>query len=169
MLYRNLRQQVEEQLLASYKSMYRIAFTYVKNEDNALDIVQESAYRAMKNAKAVKREEYISTWIYKIVINCAIDFIKRNNREVATERMEDIYLAGREDCYTDFDTIEALDVLNKREKEVVILRFFEEKKLDEIAAVLHMKKNTVKSTLYRSLQKLKVELEKGEMPYEGIC
>lgn len=73
------------------------------------------------------------------------------------------------DKYMDFDTIRALDVLNEKERAVIILRFFEEKKLDEIAAVLGMNGNTVKSILYRSLQKLKMELEKGDMSYEELC
>lgn len=169
MLHKNLRQQVEEKLLASYESMYRIAFTYVKNADDASDIVQDSAYKAIKNAKSVKKEEYIETWIYKIVINCAMDFLKRNKREMATERIEDIQHIGSTDHYTDFDTIRALDVLSDRERAVIILRFFEEKKIDEIAAILKMNQNTVKSLLYRSLQKLKIELEKGDMTYEGLC
>lgn len=169
MLHKNLRHQVEEKLLTSYESMYRIAYTYVKNADDALDIVQDSAYKAIKNAKSIKQEEYIETWIYKIVINCAIDFLKHSKKEMATESLEELHHIGTTDHYMDFDTIRALDILNEKERAVVVLRFFEEKKLGEIAAVLGMNGNTVKSTLYRSLQKLKIELEKGEMPYEGYC
>ena len=169
MLHKNLRHQVEEKLLTSYESMYRIAFTYVKNADDALDIVQDSAYKAIKNAKSVKQEEYIETWIYRIVMNCAVDFLKRNRKEMATERLEELHHMETTDKYMDFDTIRALDILNEKERAVIILRFFEEKKLDEIAAVLGMNGNTVKSILYRSLQKLKTELEKGDMSYEGLC
>ena len=169
MLHKNPRHQVEEKLLTSYESMYRIAFTYVKNADDALDIVQDSAYKAIKNAKSVKQEEYIETWIYRIVMNCAVDFLKRNRKEMATESLEELHHMETTDKYMDFDTIRALDVLNEKERAVIILRFFEEKKLDEIAAVLGMNGNTVKSILYRSLQKLKAELEKGDMSYEGLC
>ena len=169
MLHKNLRHQVEEKLLTSYESMYRIAFTYVKNADDALDIVQDSAYKAIKNAKSVKQEEYIETWIYRIVMNCAVDFLKRNRKEMATESLEELHHMETTDKYMDFDTIRALDVLNEKERAVIILRFFEEKKLDEIAAVLGMNGNTVKSILYRSLQKLKMELEKGDMSYEELC
>ena len=48
------RQLVEETILSSYESMYRIAFTYVKNQEDALDIVQDSACRAMQYADSVK-------------------------------------------------------------------------------------------------------------------
>lgn len=76
-----IKQQVEDKILESYESMYRIAFTYVKNADDAMDVVQDSAYKAIKYAASVKKEQYIETWIYKIVINCAIDFIKKTRKK----------------------------------------------------------------------------------------
>ena len=48
-----------------------------------------------------------------------------------------------------------------------MLRFFEEKKLEEIARILNINLSTVKSMLYRSLKKLKVELKKEVFNYEG--
>ena len=162
-----IQQQVENKILESYESMYRIAFTYVKNADDALDVVQDSAYKAIKNAASVKKEQYIETWIYKIVINCAIDFLKKNKKEILTDIPEQLWHPGTTDSYQDFDTIEALDVLNEKERAIIILRFFEEKKLEEIAQILNMNLSTTKSILYRSLKKLKIELKREELNYEG--
>ena len=143
------RQLVEETILSSYESMYRIAFTYVKNQEDALDIVQDSACRAMQYADSVKKEEYVETWLFRIVINCAMDFLSRKKREVSMDNPE-YYIQG------------ALDKLNSKERTIVLLRFFEDKKLEEIAEVLRLKTNTVKSILYRSIQKLEIEMTKGE-------
>ena len=60
------------------------------------------------------------------------------------------------------DLKRALDKLNAKERTIVLLRFFEDKKLEEIAEVLRLKTNTVKSILYRSIQKLEIEMTKGE-------
>ena len=162
-----IQQQVENKILESYESMYRIAFTYVKNADDALDVVQDSAYKAIKNAASVKKEQYIETWIYKIVINCAIDFLKKNKKEILTDIPEQLWHPSTTDSYQDFDTIEALDVLNEKERAIIILRFFEEKKLEEIAQILNMNLSPTKSLLYRSLKKLKIELKREELNYEG--
>ena len=51
-----------------------LAYTYVRNEEDALDIVQESVYKAMKGAGSVKGEAYIKTWLWRIVMNTAVDF-----------------------------------------------------------------------------------------------
>lgn len=66
------------------------------------------------------------------------------------------------DSYEDMDLTRALDKLNPKERAIVLLRFFEDKKIDEIAEALRLKTNTVKSILYRSIQKLEIEMTKGE-------
>ena len=162
-----IKQQVEDKILESYESMYRIAFTYVKNADDAMDVVQDSAYKAIKYAASVKKEQYIETWIYKIVINCAIYFIKKNQKEILTDIPEELERPAAPENEQDFDTIGALDILNEKERAIIILRFFEEKKLEEIARILNINLSTVKSMLYRSLKKLKVELKKEVFNYEG--
>ncbi|HIT67616.1 MAG TPA: sigma-70 family RNA polymerase sigma factor [Candidatus Merdisoma merdipullorum] len=159
-----IQKKVEEQVLDSYEAMYRLAYTYVKNEDDALDIVQESVYKAIKYAGRIRQEQHIRTWLWRIVMNTAVDFIRKNHREIAEEQMEDV---GKEDVYQDFDTIEALEILDEREKTVVVLRFFEDQKLDDIARILNENTSTVKTVLYRSLKKLKIRLTEGEMLYEG--
>lgn len=159
-----LQKKVEEQILDSYEALYRLAFTYVHNEEDALDIVQESVYRAMKNAGQVRMEQYIRTWLWRITMNTAIDFIRKNRRETV---VEEICEAGTEDQYQDFDTIEAMEVLSEKEKAVVVLRFFEDRQIQEVAEILGENMNTVKTILYRSLRKLKVELTKGDLYYEG--
>lgn len=158
-----LQKKVERTILDSYESMYRLAYTYVRNEEDALDIVQESVYKAIKHSDSIKQEAYIKTWLWRIVINTALDFIRKNGKEIAVEAF---YESAAEDVYQDFDTINALNVLTEKEKAVVILRFFEDQKLSEIAKVLNENTNTVKTILYRSLKKLKLELTKGAFEYE---
>lgn len=50
----SMQQQVESQLLASYESLYRLAYTYVKNPDDAMDVVQESAFKAISRSADVR-------------------------------------------------------------------------------------------------------------------
>ena len=67
----------------------------------------------------------------------------------------------------EYDTLEALKALDERERTVIVLRFFEDLKLEDIAKILDENISTVKTVLYRSLKKLKVRLTEGEMLYEG--
>ena len=64
-----------------YDELYRLAYCYVKTETDALDIVQEAAYKAFKNCGKVREPAYLKTLICSIVINTALDFIRSRDRE----------------------------------------------------------------------------------------
>lgn len=156
--------QVEELILTSYESMYRLAYSYVRKEEDAMDIVQESAYKAIKNASTLRNPKHLKTWLWRIVINTSIDFIRNRQEELSGDLPVE---PATEDQYPDFDTIEALNILNEQERAVIILRFFEDKKIRDVANIMGQSPNTIKSTLYRSLKKLKIKLSEGELLYEG--
>lgn len=155
---------VEEQILESYQSMYRLAYTYVKNEADALDVVQESVYKAIRNAAKLKHREYVQTWLFKIVMNTAISLLHAKNKETSMEIYVD---EGKEDSYSDFDLMNSLHILNDKERAVIILRFFEDRKISEVADILDENINSVKTVLYRALKKLRIEMEEGGVIYEG--
>ena len=156
-----LQKKVEEQILDSYEAMYRLAYTYVRNEEDALDIVQESVYKAIKYSGRVRQEAHIRTWLWRIVMNTAVDFIRKSSREIATDETQ-------ETSALDTESERAIQAaLDEREKTVVVLRFFEDQKLDDIAKIMNENTSTIKTVLYRSLKKLKVRLTEGEILYEG--
>jgi len=69
------------ELVKKYKIyLYKIAYSYVKNEEDALEIIQECTYRAMLNIKSIKNIASFKYWLTRIVINCALDFIKNNKK-----------------------------------------------------------------------------------------
>lgn len=152
------QKQVEEQILASYEAMYRLAYTYVKNPDEAMDVVQESAYKAIAASPTLKDGTAMKSWLFRITVNTALDFLRKRSKETVTDTLPE---QGQEDVYRDLDTLKALDVLEEKERTVIVLRFFEDLKLQEIAAVTGDNLNSVKTILYRSLKKLKIQLTKG--------
>ena len=154
-----LQQQIENEILQSYQSLYRLAYRYVKNPDDAMDVVQESAYKAILHADEMHFRETVKGWLCRIVVNTALDLIRRRKRESLTEEIPE---TGREDTYENIDVMRALDTLDEREKTVVMLRFFQDMKLSEISSITGESLSSVKSILYRSLRKLKVKLTEGD-------
>lgn len=154
-----LQQQIENEILQSYQSLYRLAYNYVKNPDDAMDVVQESAYKAILHADEMRFRETVKGWLCRIVVNTALDLIRRRKRESLTEEIPE---TGREDTYENIDVMRALDTLDEREKTVVMLRFFQDMKLSEISSITGESLSSVKSILYRSLRKLKVKLTEGD-------
>ncbi len=142
-------------LLENYESYYRLAFSYVHQEADAMDIVQEGACKAMAKARSLREERFAGTWIYRIMINTAKDYLKKYEKERGTLREDMAVSPGTE---TDLELQEALDRLPMQEKTLIILRFYEDKPLSEIAEILQENLSTVKSRLYRTLEKLRREL-----------
>lgn len=145
---------VRRVLLENYESYYRLAFSYVHQEADAMDIVQEGAYRAMLKADTLREESFAGTWVYRIMINEAKEYLRKNSREYA---VPDENLPAAE-TYRDPDLKEALHGLPEAERTLIILRYFEDKQLSEIAEILQENVNTVKSRLYRTLSKLREQL-----------
>ena len=148
--------EAEKILIENYEKYYRLAYSYVKNEQDALDIVQESAYRAIRELDKVKESSFLSTWIYRIVIHTAIDCLRKREREEVSLYDVDI---PHEDQYREDDPLELLNTLEEKDRAIVILKYLEDWKLEEIAEVMDMNASTVKSRLYRALKKLKIALE----------
>ena len=147
---------IEETLLKNYNKYYKLAFSYVHNDSDAMDIVQDSAYKAIKNAELLKNQKYVDTWIYRIVINQCKTFLSKNNQ--ITDDISDVNISFN-DKYENIDLKNALNALDNDEKAIIILRFFEDLKIEDIASVLDIKDNTVKSRLYRCLRKLESIME----------
>lgn len=144
---------------AKTDQLYRLAYGYVKNEQNAMDIVQESVYKLFKNGDKMNGPEYIDTLLYRITINTAVDFIRRHKKEViGLPEME----KGKEDQYANADLWSALNQLDKNSSAVIMLHFFEDKTLKETAEILGENVNTVKSRMYQALKILKIQLSEEE-------
>ncbi|MCC0636695.1 MULTISPECIES: sigma-70 family RNA polymerase sigma factor [unclassified Clostridioides] len=153
------RRKVERYIIDNKDSFYRIAYSYTKNEEDALDVVQEAMYKALYSVENLKEVNYIKTWFYKILVRTSIDFIRKNRKY---NNMTDITLideTGECDKYTDLDLKKALEELPIEYKSIIILRFFEDLKIEEVAIILDENVNTVKTRLYTALKKLKLKIE----------
>ena len=152
---------VEEVILEQYNQYYRLAYSYVHNEVDAEDIVQNGAYKALRNSKTLRNPEYAKTWIYRIMLNEIFNSLRRPQAMSYEYMQEEMGIEAEpvEDAYTDIDLQRALDSLPEQDKAIVVMRFFEDKKLEEIADILDENISTIKSRLYRSMKKLRIRLE----------
>lgn len=138
---------------------YRIAYSYVKNREDALDIVHNAIVKALQSYTGLRRPEYARTWFCRILINESISFLRKNRRFVPLEELQETADDTQPEQEAYLDLYAALDKLPPELKTVVILRFFEDMKLEEVAEVLPANLSTVKSRLYRALKLLKLDME----------
>lgn len=149
---------VNEYIRANQAAFYRLAYTYVHNQDIALDVVQDSIVNALTHLSSLRHPEYVKNWFYRILINECLSYHRKSKRIVLMDTMPE---DSRDDWLGHGDRLDvckALDALEPRLRTIVVLRFFEDMKLTDIAAVTHTNLNTVKSRLYKAMDKLRAEL-----------
>ncbi|MBM0065347.1 sigma-70 family RNA polymerase sigma factor [Bacillus gibsonii] len=141
-----------------------MAFIYMKNEEDALEVVQETAYRSFKNVSSIKEPTYFKTWLLKIAINVSIDLLRKKKIDVQMEEHVKDQLSTdlNEDIDLEITLKDLLNHLNESEKSVVVLGFYQDLTFSEISNVLDLPLGTVKTILYRALAKLRKNVERGD-------
>ena len=162
-----MEETVAQEILAHYQSYYRLSYSYLKNKEDAMDAVQESAYKAMVKCGHLKNPDAVSSWVYRIVVNTSLDLLRRRAKRplVLSEQTADLSCAQPDEPPDKVDLSAALSLLDEKEHAIIVLRFYENKKISEITQILGENENTVKSRMYRAFKKMKLELEQeGALP-----
>ncbi|ALC85122.1 hypothetical protein AM499_04295 [Bacillus sp. FJAT-22090] len=151
------------ELMHSYQeALYRTAISYVKNEEDALEAVQEVTYRAYRSIKTVKEPAYFKTWLIRIMMNYCQDVLKRSNREIVEESL--INRTGVSEDFTYMEVEEALLTLSDYERELLHLKYFEGVKIKDIAVMWNTPEGTIKTRLHKALRALRNNFdEKGDV------
>lgn len=152
------RKNIENYVIENQKYMYRIAISYTKNEDDALEIVQNTIYKALSFSNSLKDTNLIKHWVTRILINNCFDHLKRNKKLILVDEIFE-EIEGNDNILDKILLENAMNNLPPKLKIIIILRFFEDFKIKEISEILDMKENTVKTNLYKALKILKINLE----------
>jgi len=152
---------------AERERMYRIAFRYLGDEQDALDALQETAYRACRGIRKLREPGFARTWLIRILLNvCADMFAKRKPAQpLAEPNCPAAGPAADERIWLK----DAVGRLPEPYRQVVVLKYFEDMTLGEVAQVLGRPEGTVKTWLHRALSMLRSALgrEEGEHDRSG--
>ncbi|GAA0067581.1 MAG: sigma-70 family RNA polymerase sigma factor [Clostridium perfringens] len=142
--------------------LYKMAFLYVKDEQDALEVIHETVYRAFLNIEKLKKAKFFNTWITRILINVSIDFLKKKGKN---EMLDESTPIRKEKCEISteekLDLYNAIDLLNDNYKTVIIMMYFNDMKIKDISKVMETPENTVKTYLRRAKQALGEILKEG--------
>lgn len=150
-------------LVEEQARFYRLAYSYLKNKEDALDAVQTAVCRALEKQDSLREAEALRTWFYRILVNACTDQLRQRKREFSmpSDRLD----TGSYDAPfpEDGSLAQRVDALPAEIGTIVKLRFYEELSLKEISAVTNLNLSTVKSRLYTGLKKLQLSLKGAEI------
>lgn len=159
----DLYKKIVNYMIENQDKFYRLAFSYTRNQEDALDVVQNSVCKALEHYGELRNENAVRTWFYRIIVNESLQILKERNRQILLEPKEEdaVY---EEKGYEPQDSLyEHINRLPSETQTIIKLRFYEDLPLKEIAEIMDMNLNTVKARLYRGLCTLKLSIEEEDL------
>jgi RNA polymerase sigma factor (sigma-70 family) len=159
-----------------YLMLFRTAYLILGNSYDAEDVTQDAFVSIYVNIKSLKDPDKLKPWMFSILKNSAYKKYKNKKRELPDE---EIQLKVDKETYTIEDEFvvkseiqDALMSLNKKQREVIVLFYYNDLTIKEIASALGVFEGTVKSRLFKARKVLKKELEHSNESFlierEGI-
>lgn len=152
--------------------VYNLAVRVVKDENEALDLTQETFVRAWTALPNFKGQSQFRTWLYRIVTNLCynrLPNLRRSLNDLGDDVMEDIPESNFNNPVSEFETNEtrrhlhqAIDDLDANYKLLITLRYQHELSYDEIASTLNLPLGTVKTGIFRAKEQLRKSLAQLE-------
>ena len=138
-------------------SLYRLAFSILKNDMDAQDAVQETIYKAYKNLDSLEYKNKFKPWIYKILTNTSYEIIKKKGEyvEINDNELESIQ-ADVDTKLTLWDTVQKLP---QPYRTTITLFYYEDMSIKQISKITNLKEDAIKKQLSRGRQKLKEVIE----------
>jgi RNA polymerase sigma-70 factor (TIGR02954 family) len=141
------------------RKLFSIAFAYLKNEDDALEAIQEATSRAYIKLSKLKEPRYFQSWYIRILIHLCIDEQKRKRKMLPLFSLPEPLTVDLELDVT-ISLEMAIDLLSPKLRHIIILKYYEDMTLSEIAKVMEKPEGTVKTWLNKALKELRIEFHK---------
>ena len=141
-------------------SMYYLAYSIVKNKDDASDVINESILKAYEKLDKLKNEEVFKSWILRIVHNTAIELIRKNKDVINIEEVNNtLEVKESGDVETKLTLRDAINKLKNPYREVIILFYYEDFSTEKISKITNSNIITVRKQLSRARKQLKAILK----------
>ena len=158
-----LNQLIEE----NYQKIFLLALKMLKNYEDAEDATQDIFLKVYENISSFRQESKFTTWVYRIALNHIYYMNNQKNKELKQfPKAHDVRTemnANPSSVLQEKELFESLEKvinsLSPRQKEVFIMRYYNQLPFKKIAQILKKSLGTVKSNYFFAMQKIKNELQ----------
>lgn len=133
-------------------NMYRLALSMLRNQSDAEDVVSESIVKAYEKIESLHNPHKFKSWMMQIVANESRNLYRRQKRLDYTADTESMNLVQNDEHQELLDCVMRLD---GGFREVIVLFYYEQMQIKEIAQILKISEGTVKSRLFRGKEQLR--------------
>lgn len=155
------------------KKVYLLAYSYLRNNEDALDVVQETFLRLYQKVDMFRSEKNFQTWLLQIAKNLCIDYYRKNysrNKDYRSDKdVEEVNVPAQNDknsqTFSDIKRVFAgcLDQITEKQRLIFVMKHYNNLEYKEIAQILRISVGTVKSLHFKATQNLRALMT----PYMG--
>ncbi len=153
------KQLLENYIRENIDQMYRFAYSYMMNQSDAEDVMNDSVVKALKAIDTLINPEYLGTWLHKIIANTALSYLDRRKKIVYMDSNDLFEIPANEQPPKEVDFEYMIYNLAPKYKSIIVLRFLEDRSIEDIAQILEENVNTIKTRLYKALRLLRIDME----------
>ncbi len=152
-------------IIESTDTMYRISKTILVKDEDCQDAISEAIVKAYSKFHTLRYEEYVKTWLIRILINECYSLLKMNKRVVSINDYEETLEGSQKEDYSDL--YQAVMSLPEKLRIAVVLHYLEGYSVKETSTMLKVSETAVKKRLFRARQELRISLEEdGQYEYQ---
>ncbi len=134
-------------------AMYKVAHAILKNDDDAADAIQDTILICYEKLRTLKKQEYFKTWMTRILINQCNHTLRHYQKETLTGELPE---PSRPDqSLAEFEFKEMLNLVDEKYRLILVFYYLEGFKVQEIAGLLELNENTVKTRLARAREQIR--------------
>jgi len=168
-----------EDLMVKYnKRIYNYVYRMVRNEETAVELTQDFFLKIYNVLSMYNFKYKFSTWAYRICYNLVVDHIRKNSNlidslesdHISEKRMvesdnyvKENHIAKLENEQVSEYLWKIVDCIPVKYKELIILRYIDDLKYEEIAKIVGIPVGTVKNRIFKAKKMLKKEMENNEL------
>lgn len=153
--------EIGQLIVDNMQSLYRVAFSILRNDEEIYDAISNTTVIVFEKIKTLKKEEFFKTWLTRILMNECYKIYNQNKKVVHLETYKQEELSYN-DTYVDLEMKTFIKSLDKDLQKIIILYYFEEFSVKEIAELVKIPEGTVKSRLSRARNELSKLLKLDE-------
>ncbi len=150
-----------EKLIHAHKlTMYRVSRTILTRDEDCADAMQEAIMKAFQHIRTLKEPRFFKTWLIRILLNECYQLHRKRKNLVSIDQLEEP--SAIESGYEKIEIEQLLNVLPASDKELLKLFYIEDLSIHDLALILNIPENTVKTRLRRAREKMQKTLAKDE-------
>lgn len=153
-----MKKEMEEIIRENYGDIYKYCFRHLNRKGEAEDMTQEIFLRFLTHREQYREYGKIKNYLYVIAGNAVKDYWKKHREQPGRAEEEDEKSGDMDEVLERVRVRAALDALEEQEREMIILRYYQELRIRDIGRIMDMPPSTVRLRLKKAESKLREQL-----------